>query len=90
MATKIARYLYETEVISVLLYNSETWTLSSAEKKFLDQIELHAWKKLIGLPNTTPTAGIIHTMGSLFPSVRVEQKQLISDISKRLLEEGRL
>ena len=77
MATQVARYLYETEIITALLYNCETWTLSNAEKKFLDQIELHAWKKLIGLPNTTPTAGIMHTMGSLFPSIRVEQKQLI-------------
>ena len=77
MATKVAKYLYETEVVTALLYNSETWTLSSAEKKFLDQIELHAWKKLLGLPKTTPTAGIMHTMGNLFPSIRVEQKQLI-------------
>ena len=77
MATKICSYLYETEVLSALLYNSETWTLSCAEKKFLDQIELHAWKKLLGLPKTTPTAGIMHTMGNLFPSIRVEQKQLI-------------
>ena len=77
MATKVAKYLYETEIVTALLYNSETWNLSNVEKKFLDQIEVQAWKKLIGLPNTTPTAGIIHTMGSLFPSVRVEQKQLI-------------
>ena len=77
MATKVAKYLYEMEIVPALLYNSETWTLSNVEKKFLDQIEVHAWKKLIGLPNTTPTAGIMHTMGSLFPSIRVEQKQLI-------------
>ena len=77
MATQIASYLYETEIIPALLYNCETWNLSNAEKKFLDQIELQAWKKLIGLPNTTPSAGIMHTIGSLFPSIRVEQKQLI-------------
>ena len=77
MAAKVAKYLYETEIVSALLYNSETWTLSNAEKKFVDQIEVHAWKKLIGLPNTTPTAGIVHTMGSVFPSIRVEQKQLL-------------
>ena len=32
---------------------------------------------MMGLPQTTPTAGIMHTMGSLFASVRVEQKQLL-------------
>ena len=77
MATKVAMHLYETEIVSALLYNAETWTLNNMEKKFLDQIELQAWKKLIGLPNTTPSAGIMHTMGRLFPSVRAEQKQLI-------------
>ena len=31
---------------------------------------------MIGLPHTTPTAGIFLTVGSLFTSVRIEQKQL--------------
>ena len=32
---------------------------------------------MIGLPPTTPTAGIVFTVGAFFASIRVEQKQLI-------------
>ena len=32
---------------------------------------------MIGLPKTTPTAGIVMTVGCLFASIRVEQKQLL-------------
>ena len=33
-------------------------------------------KRLIGLPQTTLTAGIVYTTGSLFASIRVEIRQL--------------
>ena len=69
--------LHESQTVSSLLYNAETWTLNKTERKFLDQVELYAWKKMIGLPQTTPTAGIIHTTGSLFASIRVGIKQLV-------------
>merc|ERR1712228_416485 len=69
--------LHESEIIPALLYNSETWTLNQAEKKFLDQVELYAWKKMIGLPQSTPTAGVILSTGSLFTSIRVGTRQLM-------------
>ena len=69
--------LHEAETIPSFLFNAETWTLTKTEKKTLDRAETYAWKRMIGLPQTTPTAGIFLTVGSLFASIRVEQKQLI-------------
>ena len=77
IATKTMIQLHESQTLPALLYNAETWTLTSAERKLIDQMEIYAWKKMIGLPNTTPTAAIIHTTGSLFASIRVDVKQLI-------------
>ena len=77
IGTKVILQLHEAETVPTLLYNSETWTLNASEKKTLDQIEIYAWKKMIGLPHTTPTAGIILTSGSLFASTRIESKQLL-------------
>ena len=77
MAVKVMAQLHESQTISSLLYNSETWTLNGQEKKFIDKVELYAWKKMIGLPQTTPTAGIVYTTGSLFASIRVEIRHLV-------------
>ena len=74
---RVILQLHESETISAFLYNAETWTLTMSEKKILDQAELYAWKRMIGLPKTTPTAGIVMTVGCLFASIRVEQKQLL-------------
>ena len=74
---KVLIKLHETETVTAFLYNAETWTLTKSEKKTLDQAELYAWKRMIGLPPTTPTAGIVFSVGALFASIRVEQKQLI-------------
>ena len=70
-------YRNEAETIPAFLYNAETWTLNKYDKNVIDQAEVYAWKKMIGLPQTTPTAGIFLTVGCLFPSVRVKQKQLL-------------
>lgn len=74
---KVILQLHESETIPAFLYNAETWTLSKTEKKMLDMAETQAWKRMIGLPQTTPTAGIILTTGSLFASIRIEVKQLL-------------
>ena len=74
---KVILKLHEAETIPAFLYNAETWTLNKSEKKIIDQAELYAWKKMIGLPQTTPTAGIIMTTGALFSTIRVEIKQLV-------------
>ena len=77
IGTKVILKLHEAETIPAFLYNAETWTLNKSEKKIIDQAELYAWKKMIGLPQTTPTAGIVMTMGALFATIRVETKQLV-------------
>ena len=77
VGTKIISTLHEAETIPAFLYNAETWTLNQSEKKLIDQTEIYAWKKMIGLPQTTPTAGIVFTMGSMFATNQVGMKQLI-------------
>ena len=74
---KIALQLHETVTLPSLLYNAETWTVNKTEKQILDKAEIYVWKQMIGLPKTTPTAGIMLTVGALFASVRVEIKQLL-------------
>ena len=74
---KVILKLYETEAVTAFLYNSETWTINKTEKSIVDKAEIQAFKKMIGLPKTTPTAGIMLTLGCLFASVRIETKQLM-------------
>ena len=69
--------LHEAETIPTLLYNAETWTLTATEKKSLDLVEKAALKKIVGLPQTTPTAGMILTTGTMFTTIRIEIKQLL-------------
>ena len=77
VGAKVALDLHEAVTISTLLYNSETWTLNKTEKNFMNRAEIYAIKKVLGLPKTTPTAGIVFSTGILFTSVRIEMKQLI-------------
>ena len=74
---QIAMQLHEAVTIPSQLYNAETWTLNKTEKRMLDKAELYAWKQMLGLPKTTPTAGIMLTVGCMFASIRVEMKQLV-------------
>ena len=69
--------LHETVTVPTMLYNSETWTLNKTEKKEIDKLEIYALKKMIGLPKTTPTGGLIFATGTMFASVRMEMKQII-------------
>ena len=69
--------LHETETMSAFLYNAETWTINKTEGKLLEKTELYALKKMIGLPQTTPTAGIMLTLGTLFTTVRIDIKRLL-------------
>ena len=69
--------LHESDVISVLLTNCETWVLGKEQRRKLERIELWALKKMIGLPPTTPTLAVIIATGCLFTSQRIDQKQLI-------------
>ena len=56
---------------------AETWTINKTEGKLLEKTELYALKKMIGLPPTTPTAGIIQTLGIQFTTVRIDIKRLL-------------
>ena len=69
--------LHETTTVPSLLSNSETWVLSSEERKRLDRIELWAIKKIFGLPPTTPTTAIMLVTGCLFTTQRIDKKQLL-------------
>ena len=69
--------LHEAVTLPTLLYNSETWPLNATISKELDKMELWAWKSMLGLPKTTPTAAVMFVSGALFASVRVRIKQLI-------------
>ena len=77
VGTRIACQLHEAVTLPSLLYNAETWNLNKTEKRILDKAEIYAWKQMFGLPKTTPTAGIVLTVGCLFASIRVEMKQLL-------------
>ena len=77
IGAKIALELHEVVTIPTLLYNSETWTINKTEKSFINRAEVYAMKKVLGLPKTTPTAGIVPSTGMMSASVRIEMKQLI-------------
>ena len=79
--------LHEAETMSAFSYNAETWTLNKSECQLLEKTELFALKKMIGLPQTTPTAGIIFTLGTQSTSIRIHTKQLLY-LHKILQKEG--
>ena len=74
---RVALQLHESVTIPSLLYNAETWTMNKTEKSIIDKAEIYAWKQMIGLPKTTPTAAIMFSVGALFASIRIEMKQLL-------------
>ena len=43
----------------------------------LDKMKIWAWKSMLGLPKTTPTAAVMFATGGLYASIRVQIKQLI-------------
>ena len=77
MEMNVILKLHETVTVPTMLYNSETWILNKTEKKELDKLEIYALKKMIGLPITTPNAGVMFSTGAMFASVRIEMKQII-------------
>ena len=69
--------LHDAVTLPTLLYNSETWPLNITTKKEIDKMEIWAWKSMLGLPKTTPTAAVMYCTGAMYASVRIEAKQLI-------------
>ena len=75
--TQVLIKLHETVTLPSLLFNAETWSLYSGEKTEVDKVEIWAWKHMLGLPPTTPNPAVVFATGSLYASIRVEQKRLI-------------
>ena len=61
--------LHEIMMVPAILINSETWILNKTEKQKIDRMEIWALKKLLGLPKTMPTAGLMFECGTLFTSI---------------------
>ena len=77
IGAKVALDLHEAAAIPTLICNSETWKLNKTEKNFINRAEFYAVKKILELPKTTPTAGIVMSTGILYTFIRIEIKQLI-------------
>ena len=77
IAVRAILKLHEAETMAAFLYNAETWTVNKTEGKLLEKTEIYALKRMIGLPQTTPTAGIIMTLGTHFTTVRIDTKRLL-------------
>ena len=69
--------LHETVTLPAFLYNAETWALNCGERKEVEKAEIWAWKHMLGLPTTTPTPAVVFATGSLYATVRVDQKRLL-------------
>ena len=76
IGTSVILELHETNTLSALLTNCESWTLLKKEKENLEQMEIQSIKLLFDLPAHTPTPALIYTFGLLYTSIRVEKRQL--------------
>ena len=75
--TQVLIKLHDTVTLPAFLYNAETWVLNCSERKEVDKVEIWAWKHMLGLPITTPNPAVVFATGSLYASVRVDQKRLV-------------
>ena len=75
--TEFVIKLHEAITVPTLLYDAETWPLNATAIAKLDRFELWAWKSMIGLPITTPTAAVMFCCGAIYPSIRIYVKQLL-------------
>ena len=75
--TPVLLELHERINVPTLLSNAEAWVLSKGDQKDLEQIEVNSLKNLFDLPVRTPTPAIIHTLGALQTTIRVDKKQLL-------------
>ena len=75
--TKTLLQLHEAITIPSILINCESWTLSKTDRNSLDKLEIWAFKKLLGLPITTPTAAVMFESRAPYTSIRVINRQLM-------------
>ena len=69
--------LHETVTLPAFLYNAETWDLNCGERKEVEKAEIWAWKHMLGLPTTTPNPAVVFATGSLYATIRIDQKRLL-------------
>ena len=74
--TKTLLRLHEAYTVPSILINCESWTLSKTDRTSLDKLEIWAFKKLLGLPITTPTAAVMFESRVPYTSIRFINWQL--------------
>ena len=77
IGTTVLLQLHETNTLSALLTNCESWTLLKKEKEQFEQIEIQSIKILFDLPSHTPTPALIYCFGLIYTALRVEKRQLL-------------
>ena len=75
--TKVLLVLYETCIVSSLLHNGESWTLSQADENQIDQIGIRSLKRLFNLPTTTPSAAILFNLGLLYLTQTIDKMRFM-------------
>ena len=75
--TPVLLELHERINIPSLISNSESWSLLKSEEKEVEQAEIQCLKSMFNLPLKTPTPSIIFTFGTLFTTIRIDQKRLL-------------
>ena len=75
--TKVLLALYETSIVSSLVHNGESWTLSPTEETQINQIGIKAIKRLFSLPTSTPSAAVLFNLGLLYMTQVVDKMRFI-------------
>ena len=69
--------LHEVVTIPTLIHNCESWILTATDLMKLERIEVWALKRMLNLPEKTPTVAIRFVTGTLYTKIRIENKQMI-------------
>ena len=75
---KAAKQYHEGIVLTKLLYNCETWTyLTKNNKEELEKIQNNALKRLLRIPFSTPSMGLLHELNLPTIKARIDKRKLI-------------
>ena len=69
--------LHESISIPSVLTNCETWVLTEADKNILDSAEVKSLKRILNLPEKTPTNAIRAITGTWTMGIRIQVRQLL-------------
>ena len=70
-------HMYQRCLLPAILYNSETWLLTEAEFKEIEQIQLIMMRKIIKAPNSTPITALYLELGIWPIQFQIKQRQLM-------------